>query len=73
MNPGIHQYRDFILKMQIKIHQFDVHIGADTGAKQYTINIPALKIFKHSVKLGKFDIDSLESTARELIEEKINQ
>ncbi|WP_379963958.1 hypothetical protein [Epilithonimonas sp. UC225_85] len=58
--------------MMIRIKGYEVYLGADLGTKEYTINIPELKIFK-SLTISKNEITVMETTAKELIEEKLNQ
>lgn len=53
--------------MTIEIKGFEVQIGADLGANNYTLNIPALKYFK-AFEINKNAIQILEAKAREIID-----
>ena len=55
--------------MKIEIKGFEVWLGADTGADNYTLNIPKLKIFK-TYNIKKNPIAVLEKKANEIINEK---
>ena len=54
--------------MTIEIKGFEVQIGGDLGANNYTLNIPALKYFK-TFEISKNAIQVLEAKAREIIYE----
>ena len=57
--------------MKIEIKGFEVWLGADIGADNYTLNIPKLKIFKiYNIK--KNPIAVLEQKANEIINENKN-
>lgn len=55
--------------MMIKINGYEVYLGSDLGADNYTINIPELKVFK-CYNIKKNAIATLENKAREIIEKK---
>jgi len=58
--------------MRIVLKGYDVFIGADVGADNYTINIPNLKFFK-SYNIKKNPLATLENKAAEIINEKLNK
>lgn len=55
--------------MKIDIKGFEVWLGADMGANNYTLSIPKLKIFK-TYNIPKNAIAILEQKANEIINEK---
>lgn len=54
--------------MKIEIKGFEVWLGADIGADNYTMNIPKLKIFK-TYNIKKNPIAVLEQKAIDIIKE----
>lgn len=56
--------------MKIEVKGFDVYLGADSKANNYTLNIPKLKIF-NTYEIKKDPISALETIAREIITENI--
>lgn len=52
--------------MKIVVKAYDVLIGADVGADNYTLNIPNLKFFK-SYNIKKSPLATLENKAAEII------
>lgn len=58
--------------MKIVIKSYEVFIGADLGADNYTINIPNLNFFK-TYNIKKNPLATLENKAAEIINEKLNK
>ncbi len=56
--------------MKIEIKGFEVWLGADMGANNYTLNIPKLKIFR-TFNIPKNAIAVLEQKAIDIIKESI--
>lgn len=54
--------------MKILIKGFEVWLGADIGADNYTLSIPKLKVFK-TFNIKKNAISVLEQKANEIINE----
>lgn len=54
--------------MKVEFKGYDIWMGADFGADNYTLNIPTLKIFK-TYNIKKNPIATLEQKAHEIINE----
>lgn len=56
-------------KMTIEIKGFEVQIGAGMVKNSYTLNIPALKIFKTYKDVSGNWTSQMEAKAREILKE----